>query len=117
MIKFIEGKFFRPCRKSDIKEFMIVNWKSCQVLMKELNCRYRTDLIANSRVLYTGLNKLISRDRDALILRYGLHNNKKMAMKELKVLFGVTNGRMIVIEAKALRRLKDILIKDTDSNE
>lgn len=52
------------------------------------------------------LNDLPERERDILLMRYGLEDGKRRTLEEVGVAFGITRERTRQIEAEALRRLR-----------
>lgn len=53
--------------------------------------------------------KLDARDRDIIILRYGLMGKKEMTQKEVADLLGISQSYISRIEKKVIRRLKNVL--------
>ena len=61
----------------------------------------------------SAINELTERERDILILRYGLNKNGPMTLDEIGKGYGLTRERIRQIEYKALgklRHLRDLLI-------
>ncbi|NJP05553.1 MAG: sigma-70 family RNA polymerase sigma factor [Chloroflexaceae bacterium] len=58
------------------------------------------------------LNDLPERERNVLLLRYGLTDGKRRTLEEVGVVFGITRERTRQIEAEALRRLRDPSVGD-----
>ena len=52
------------------------------------------------------LEKLTDREREVLVLRFGLDGNKPQTLQEVGESFGVTRERIRQIEAKGIRKLK-----------
>jgi len=52
------------------------------------------------------MNCLIDREREILVLRFGLNSSRKATLQEIGELFGVTRERVRQIESKALRKLR-----------
>ena len=59
-----------------------------------------------SEAIFDALSVLKPRERDVLILRYGLRNGTSMTLEEVGQLFGVTRERIRQIEAKSLRKIR-----------
>ncbi len=55
------------------------------------------------------INKLDPRDRDIIILRYGLMGKKEMTQKEVADLLGISQSYISRIEKKVIRKLKNIV--------
>jgi len=56
--------------------------------------------------LATVLNDLPERERNILLMRYGLQDGRRRTLEEVGVAFGITRERTRQIEAEALRRLR-----------
>lgn len=52
------------------------------------------------------LIKLEERERQVIILRFGLNNGDPLTLKDVGQIFGITRERIRRIEAKALRKLR-----------
>ena len=53
------------------------------------------------------LSRFPERERNVIIMRYGLHDNEPMSLKEVGELYGVTKERIRQIEKKVLATLRD----------
>lgn len=60
-------------------------------------------------LLYQEINKLSGRDKQIMILRYGLYNNEEMTQKEVADLLNISQSYISRIEKKVIRRLKNIV--------
>lgn len=60
-------------------------------------------------LLYKEINKLNGRDKQIMILRYGLYNNKEMTQKEVADLLSISQSYISRIEKKVIRKLKNIV--------
>lgn len=58
------------------------------------------------KILYEELVKLNSRDKQIMILRYGLFNNKELTQKEVAEKLGISQSYISRIEKKVINRLK-----------
>ena len=56
--------------------------------------------------LMSAINELTERERDILILRYGLNKNGPMTLDEIGKGYGLTRERIRQIEYKALGKLR-----------
>lgn len=58
------------------------------------------------RLLYQEINKLKERDKNIMIMRYGLFNHKEMTQKEVATVLGISQSYISRIEKKVIGRLK-----------
>ena len=58
------------------------------------------------RLLYQEINRLKERDRNIMIMRYGLFNHKEMTQKEVATVLGISQSYISRIEKKVIGRLK-----------
>ena len=63
----------------------------------------------NKKLLYTEINKLNKRDKQIMVLRYGLFDNEEKTQKEVAELLGISQSYISRIEKKVIRRLKNIV--------
>lgn len=62
----------------------------------------------DKRLLYQELEKLSDRDRQIMILRYGLYGKEEMTQKDVAELLGISQSYISRIEKKVIRRLKNM---------
>ncbi len=55
------------------------------------------------------IDRLDVRDKEIMVLRYGLNNHKEMTQKEVADLLGISQSYISRIEKKVIRRLKSIV--------
>lgn len=55
------------------------------------------------------INKLNSRDKEIIVLRYGLNGNKEMTQKDVAELLGISQSYISRIEKKVIKRLKTLV--------
>ena len=60
-------------------------------------------------LLYQEIDKLNKRDKQIMILRYGLYNNEEMTQKDVANMLGISQSYISRIEKKVIRRLKGIV--------
>lgn len=60
-------------------------------------------------LLYREIDKLSGRDKQIMILRYGLYNNEEMTQKEVADLLNISQSYISRIEKKVIRKLKNIV--------
>ncbi len=58
------------------------------------------------KILYREINKLNARDKEIMILRYGLNSNEEMTQKEVASSLGISQSYISRIEKKVINRLK-----------
>ena len=58
------------------------------------------------KILYEELTKLNDRDKEIMIMRYGLFNKKEMTQKEVASKLGISQSYISRIEKKVINRLK-----------
>ncbi len=62
----------------------------------------------NKKLLYEEINHLNDRDKEIMVLRYGLYNNEEKTQKEVAEMLGISQSYISRIEKKVIRRLKRI---------
>ena len=62
----------------------------------------------NRKLLYQEINNLNPRDKQIMILRYGLFNHEEMTQKDVAEILGISQSYISRIEKKVIRRLKKI---------
>ena len=60
------------------------------------------------KMLYKEINNLNERDRNIMIMRYGLFNHDEMTQKDVAKLLGISQSYISRIEKKVIRRLKQL---------
>ncbi len=63
----------------------------------------------DKKILQKEINKLNKRDRQIMILRYGLFNNEEMTQKDVAKMLGISQSYISRIEKKVIKRLKNIV--------
>ena len=62
----------------------------------------------NKKLLYKEIEKLNKRDKEIIVLRYGLYNHKELTQKEIASLLNISQSYISRIEKKVLKKLKVI---------
>lgn len=60
----------------------------------------------DKKVLYQEINKLKKRDKQIMILRYGLYNTKEMTQKDVAELMGISQSYISRIEKKVIKKIQ-----------
>lgn len=60
----------------------------------------------DKKILYEEINKLKKRDKEIMIRRYGLFNNKEMTQKDVADLMGISQSYISRIEKKVIKKIK-----------
>ncbi|MCI8777596.1 MAG: RNA polymerase sporulation sigma factor SigK [Bacilli bacterium] len=60
------------------------------------------------KILYEEIEKLNPRDKQIMILRYGLFNHKELTQKDVANLLGISQSYISRIEKKVIRRIQNI---------
>ena len=60
----------------------------------------------DKKVLYQEINKLKKRDKQIMILRYGLYNTQEMTQKDVAELMGISQSYISRIEKKVIKRIQ-----------
>ena len=60
------------------------------------------------KMLYEEINSLNDRDKQIIVLRYGLYGNDELTQKEVANLLGISQSYISRIEKKVIKRLKSI---------
>ncbi len=63
----------------------------------------------NQKKLYNAIEKLTPREKEIIILRYGLRNGKAIPQREIAKKFKISRSYVSRIEKKALEKLADVL--------
>ena len=62
----------------------------------------------DKKLLYEEINSLNERDKQIMVLRYGLFNHEEMTQKDVANVLGISQSYISRIEKKVIRRLKNI---------
>ena len=62
----------------------------------------------NKKLLYEEINHLNDRDKEIMVLRYGLYDNEEKTQKEVAEMLGISQSYISRIEKKVIRRLRRI---------
>ena len=65
----------------------------------------------NKEFLSKEIATLIDRDKEIMILRYGLNNTKEYTQKEVAEMLGISQSYISRIEKKVIRKLKQAMVK------
>ena len=65
--------------------------------------------IVDKECLINEIENLSKRDKEILILRYGLNNKKEYTQKEVADMLGISQSYISRIEKKAVKRLKSLM--------
>ncbi len=63
----------------------------------------------NKRLMLEEINKLNPRDKEIIIMRYGLFNHEEKTQKEVADILGISQSYISRIEKKVIKRLKNIV--------
>lgn len=63
----------------------------------------------NKRIVIDEINQLPPRDREIIVLRYGLLNGQEMTQKDVAELLGISQSYISRIEKKVIRRIKNVV--------
>lgn len=73
------------------------------VVMKEF------ENVEDKKMLAKEINKLDKRDKEIMVLRYGLNNTEEFTQKEVAELLGISQSYISRIEKKVIKNLKNLL--------
>ena len=62
----------------------------------------------DKNLLYTEINKLNERDKQIMIMRYGLYESDEMTQKDVASILGISQSYISRIEKKVIRKLKQL---------
>ena len=65
------------------------------------------DLKINCKKLYQYIKKIPEREKQILIMRYGLYNTIPMTQKQVAAKLGISRSYVSRIETKALKRMRE----------
>lgn len=60
------------------------------------------------KLLYKEIDSLNKRDKEIMVLRYGLYGNEEMTQKDVASILGISQSYISRIEKKVIRRLKNL---------
>lgn len=63
----------------------------------------------DKRMLFNEINKLNARDKQIMVLRYGLNNTEEYTQKEVAEMLGISQSYISRIEKKVIKNLKSLL--------
>ena len=63
----------------------------------------------NKKIMIEEINKLNNRDREIIIMRYGLFNHPEKTQKEVAEILGISQSYISRIEKKVIKKLKNIV--------
>ena len=63
----------------------------------------------NKKLMMNEINKLSERDKEIIIMRYGLFNTEEKTQKEVADLLGISQSYISRIEKKVIKRLKNVV--------
>lgn len=63
----------------------------------------------NKRLVMEEINKLDTRDKEIIVMRYGLITGEEMTQKDVAKLLGISQSYISRIEKKVIRRLRNIV--------
>ena len=63
----------------------------------------------NKKIMIQEINKLNDRDKEIIIMRYGLFNHPEKTQKEVAEILGISQSYISRIEKKVIKRLKNIV--------
>ena len=81
-------------------------YDSGEEFLNELKKQHDDD---SSMFLINEIENLSKRDKEILILRYGLNNKKEYTQKEVADMLGISQSYISRIEKKAIKRLKSLM--------
>ena len=61
------------------------------------------------KMMYKEISKLNDRDKEIMVLRYGLFNHKEMTQKEVAEKLGISQSYISRIEKKVIKKLKGVV--------
>lgn len=65
----------------------------------------------DKEMLLREVSELKNRDKEIMILRYGLNNTKEYTQKEVAEMLGISQSYISRIEKKVVRKLKQVMVK------
>ncbi len=78
------------------------------IVCEEADFAENMDLKNNTMLLYKNLEQMPEREKQILIMRYGLFNTKPMTQKQVAGKLGISRSYVSRIETKALKRMRDL---------
>ena len=63
----------------------------------------------NKKIVKEEINKLAPRDKEIIIMRYGLNNKEEKTQKEVAEILGISQSYISRIEKKVIKRIKNVV--------
>ena len=63
----------------------------------------------NKNIIINEINKLNTRDREIMVMRYGLVTGEEMTQKDVAEILGISQSYISRIEKKVIKRIKNIV--------
>jgi len=78
------------------------------IVSEEEDFAANLDLKNNTKLLYKHLKTLPQREKEILIMRYGLYNRKPKTQKQIAKKLGISRSYVSRIETRALKRMREL---------
>ena len=103
------------CREMSIDEPLNVDWDGNELLLSDIlssdNDTVTDDIIYEEEIasVHDAVNSLDPREREIIVLRYGLDGHKEMTQKDVADHLGISQSYISRLEKKIIAKLHDVL--------